>query len=119
MDTCFLCHRNGSEDPLDNHHIFGGSNRAQSEALGLKVKLCHNRCHIFAPTAVHQNAAVMEKLHKAGQMWAMDKMGWDCEDFKLHFGKNYLDENYTLDIPVFSDFTLDEPPLDFPTDWVC
>ena len=25
---CWLCGRNGADDPLDVHHIFGGANRA-------------------------------------------------------------------------------------------
>lgn len=53
---CFLCGRNGAQDPLDRHHIFPGPYRKKSERYGLVVYLCHNRCHIFAKTAVHNNA---------------------------------------------------------------
>ena len=41
---CFLCGRNGADDPLDKHHIFGGAYRKKSERYGLTVYLCHDRC---------------------------------------------------------------------------
>lgn len=49
--VCFLCGRDGTEDPLDFHHIFGGNaaDRKKCERYGLKVRLCHGRCHIFGP----------------------------------------------------------------------
>ena len=50
---CFLCGKNGSEDPLDLHHVFGGPYRKKSEKYGLVVYLCHHDCHIFGKNAVH------------------------------------------------------------------
>lgn len=87
---CFLCGRNGMEDPLDRHHIFGGANRKKSERYGLVVDLCHNRCHIFAPSAVHQNAKRMHQLKRYGQLKAMKEQGWSEEDFIREFGKSYI-----------------------------
>ena len=88
---CWLCHRNGTTDPLDRHHIFGGSNRNKSEKYGLVVDLCHHDCHIFGPRAVHNNKETRQKLHEYGQKKAMQEQGWTVEDFRLEFGKNYID----------------------------
>ncbi len=92
MAECFICGRNGSADPLDAHHIFGGANRKMSQKLGLVVPLCHHRCHQFGPGAVHRDAAVTERLKQWGQRLAMEKTGWNTAQFVAVFGKNYLDE---------------------------
>lgn len=59
--TCYLCvtlHDNWNEHRiLDEHHIFGGPNRKNSEEYGLKVYLCHDH-HIYGPEAVHNNARI-------------------------------------------------------------
>lgn len=89
---CWRCGRNGAQDVLDKHHIFGGAFREKSEKLGLVVWLCHHDCHIFGPEAVHRNSETMQRLHEYGQKLAMDRFGWDIEDFRLEFGKNYLPE---------------------------
>lgn len=89
---CFLCGRNGAQDPLDRHHIFPGPYRKKSEKYGLVVYLCHNRCHIFAKTAVHNNASKMRQLQRYGQLKAMREQGWTEEDFIREFGKNYLEQ---------------------------
>lgn len=89
---CWLCGRNGSGDPLDTHHIFGGANRSKSDRYGLTVKLCHSRCHIFGKYAVHHNADTMRELHEYGQRLAMARYGWSVDDFRKEFGKNYLEE---------------------------
>lgn len=93
--TCWLCGRNGSSDPLDKHHIFGGANRRLSEQLGLWVPLCHSRCHEHGPEAVHRNAETAQLLHEYGQARAMELMGWTVEEFRLTFGKNYLPEDWS------------------------
>lgn len=90
MRKCFLCGGNGNGDPLDKHHIFGGSRRKKSERYGLVVDLCHNRCHIFGELAAHKNADTMRELHQYGQRKAMEENGWTTEDFIREFGKNYL-----------------------------
>lgn len=90
LHTCWLCGRNGSVDPLDKHHIFGGAYRKKSEKYGLWVYLCHDRCHIFGPDSAHQNKDTMLELHKFGQRRAMARNGWTVEDFIREFGRNYL-----------------------------
>lgn len=90
--ACWLCGRNGSGDPLDKHHIFGGANRALSERFGLTVPLCHSRCHIFGREAAHRNAETAQKLHEYGQRKAMQEQGWTRDEFRMIFGKNYLDD---------------------------
>ena len=90
-NKCFICGRNGNGDPLDRHHIFGGSRRKLSEKYGLVVYLCHNRCHIFGENAVHQNFEVMDYLHRYGQRKAMKEQGWTVKRFREVFGANYLD----------------------------
>ena len=101
--ACWLCGRNGCADVLDKHHIFGGAFREKSEKLGLVVWLCHHDCHIFGPEAVHRNSETMQRLHEYGQKLAMDRFGWDIEDFRLEFGKNYLPEtpDETESVSVF------------------
>ena len=93
---CFLCHRNGTADRLDRHHLFGGSRRKLSEKYGLVVWLCHERCHIYGNYSAHQNAKVAEYLHKYGQRKAMQEQGWTVDEFREIFGANYLDDNETL-----------------------
>lgn len=90
-DYCWLCGRNGSTDPLDRHHIFGGPYRKKSERYGLTVRLCHDRCHIFGESAAHQNADTMLRLHQYGQRKVMEEQGWTTERFIKEFGKNYLE----------------------------
>lgn len=88
---CFLCGANGARDPLDRHHIFGGSLRKKSERYGLVVDLCHNQCHIFGPNAVHHNKEAMLRLKQYGQKKAMLEQGWSVEEFIREFGKNYIE----------------------------
>ena len=77
-------------DPLEQHHIFGGANRAKSERYGLKVWLCGNRCHREGVQAAHRNKRTQDKLHLYGQIKAMQEQGWTEEEFRREFGKSYL-----------------------------
>ena len=92
MRTCWLCGKNGANDPLDRHHLFGGGNRRKSEKLGLVVDLCHGSCHIFGERAAHRCRETAQALHEYGQRMAMERMGWSTEEFVREFGRNYLDE---------------------------
>lgn len=92
MKTCWLCGRNGAEDPLDHHHIYGGAYRKKSEKYGLVVLLCHSECHIFGRYAAHNNAETMRALRRWGQEKAMRENGWTVQDFVREFGKNYIEE---------------------------
>ena len=92
MRTCWLCGKNGTDEPLDRHHIFSGANRRKSEKLGLMVDLCHGSCHIFGGRAAHRCRETAQALHEYGQRLAMERMGWSTADFVREFGRNYLDE---------------------------
>lgn len=86
-----MCGANGSIDPLDKHHIFGASNRNNSEKYGLFVWICHTRCHIFGVNAVHRNKAQDNELKAFAQRKAMEHYKWSKDDFRAVFGKNYID----------------------------
>lgn len=88
--SCFLCGRNGSMDPLEKHHIFGGAYRGKSERYGLTVYLCGMRCHRAGEGAVHRNIDVNRELKRRGQEKAMAEQGWTEERFIREFGKSYL-----------------------------
>lgn len=89
--TCYLCGRLHGEycyhEVLQSHHIFGGFNRDNSEAEGLKVYLCLAH-HTEGPEAVHRNAEVMRLLQRDGQQAFEEEHS--REEFMLTFGKNYL-----------------------------
>lgn len=61
----------------------------KSERYGLVVTLCHS-CHNEPPYGVHHNAKAMQKLHEYGQRKAMAENGWNIDDFRREFYKNYL-----------------------------
>lgn len=83
--------RNGNGDRLERHHLYGGARRKLSEKYGLVVWLCGERCHRTGAYSAHQNADVMDYLHKVGQLKAMKENGWTCSQFREVFGANYLD----------------------------
>jgi hypothetical protein len=87
---CFLCGKNANFEPLDEHHIFFGINRKNSEKYGLKVYLHHSECHIFGKNSVHQNAKVDRAVKAMAQRIAMRYYGWTEDDFRSIFGKSYL-----------------------------
>ncbi len=110
---CWQCGRNGADDPLDVHHIFGGANRKLSDKFGLTVYLCHERCHIFGPEAAHRSGETAERLHRYGQEKAMREQGWNREQFRMVFGKNYLDEEPERAAPAPFTFHETELVVDF------
>lgn len=81
---CFICK---GTYWLEEHHIFGGSNRKKSEKYGLKVFLCH-RHHNEAPFGVHFNKELMQKFHDLGQRTFEEH--YPDKSFLLEFGRNYL-----------------------------
>lgn len=90
---CFLC---GKWGWLEEHHLFGGSNRKKSEKYGLKVGLCGIECHREGPKAAHRSAETAQKLHEYGQRKFMREQGATVDEFRALFGKNYIDEPYEL-----------------------
>ena len=87
---CFICGMYACGDPLDRHHIFGGSCRKLSEKYGLTVYLHHNKCHIFGKDSAHANAAIRRRLEQIGHAKAMEYYRWTEEEFRRIFGRNYL-----------------------------
>lgn len=111
MRKCFLCGRNGTGDPLDRHHCFSGALRKKSEKYGLVVDLCHHRCHIDGKAAVHRNPESRAYVQKWAQMKAMEENGWTVEEFRMEFGRNYLDEEDMAGVCIDAsgnDFVLDD-----------
>jgi hypothetical protein len=88
-DRCYICHKRPDYWGLDKHHIFGGAYRDKSEKYGLTVFICHNECHL---NGVHKNAKLSRALKQHGQKKAMEHYGWDIEQFKKLFGKNYMED---------------------------
>jgi hypothetical protein len=86
-DHCYLCKRNASFEPLDEHHVFFGPYRAKSEKYGLKVYLHHQTCHLGG---VHKNAEICRMIQKAAQEAAMECYGWTECEFRSIFGRSYL-----------------------------
>lgn len=82
---------NTNLEPLDCHHVFGGSYRKKSERYGLLVYIHHSKCHIFGKDSVHQNAKVNHALKAVAQEIAMRRYGWTIDDFRKIFGRNYID----------------------------
>lgn len=82
---CFICH---STNWLELHHIFGASNKKNSEKYGLIVYLCH-WCHNEPPNGVHHNAENMKKLRSIAQKKFEEQ--YTRDEFRRIFGKNYLD----------------------------
>lgn len=80
--SCFVC---GKYLPLQRHEIFHGANRKKSKQFGLWVNLCPY-CH----AEVHQTDGNLDRYLKAmGQETAEIYYGWDTDDFRLIFGRNY------------------------------
>lgn len=83
---CYFC---GSTEWLEEHHIFGSSNRKISEKYGLKVYLCHY-CHNEPPFGVHFNQERNLYLKKIGQEAFIEKYNKTIEEFRKIFGKSYI-----------------------------
>lgn len=88
LNRCYLCGRR--DQPLDIHHIFGGALRRKSEHYGLKVRLCHDSCHIFGQNAVHVDRRTDLMLKRRAQKIAMLKYDWTEEEWRQEFYKSYL-----------------------------
>ena len=111
MRQCFLCGANGTRDPLDRHHIFGGAMRSKSQRYGLVIDLCHSKCHIFGPHAVHRDPETRQRVQEWGQRKVMREQGWSIEEFRWEFGRNYLDEEPEEEPEEESWFRLDEEAM--------
>lgn len=83
---CYFC---GTVNWLEEHHVYGASNRNKSEKYGLKVWLCHAH-HNEPPNGVHFNASTNQWLKATVQQKAMEHYGWSADAFRGIFGKNYI-----------------------------
>ena len=81
---CFIC---GNTRNLEEHHIFQGSNRKNSEHFGLKVKICY-LCH-RGNEGAHNNMYLKRELHLIGQTAFVEKYGYT--KFLDVFGMNYIE----------------------------
>lgn len=93
--TCYLCMMlsgdYGTKITQEHHVVFGTSNRRLSERYGLKVYLCmKHHGHDGGPDAVHRNKDIRRMLDKEAQKAFESR--YPDEDFRMIFGKNYLDE---------------------------
>ncbi|QIB68239.1 hypothetical protein Ami103574_02445 [Aminipila butyrica] len=88
MQSEKCCYITGNTIGLEEHHIFGGSNRKYSEKYGLKVWLRHD-WHNEPPYGVHHNKDFMQQLHEVGQKAFEERWG-SREEFRSIFGKSYL-----------------------------
>ena len=86
QDVCCICQRRGD---LVRHEVFHGSlYRTRSKELGCWVHLCPD-CH----HALHNTNSRLDKhLKEITQKEVMHHYRWSTEDFRKHFGKNYLEE---------------------------
>ncbi len=82
------CYISGSTYNLEKHHIFGASNRKNSEKYGLTVYLTHD-WHNEPPNGVHHDAKLMQEMKEMGQR-AFEETHGTREDFMRIFGRNYL-----------------------------
>ena len=83
-DGCFFCGRRATE----LHHILSGFRRANADADGLCVWLCH-WCHNEPPDGVHYNPERRLYLRKIAQQ-EYEKTHTRAE-FMARYGKNFLD----------------------------
>ena len=84
---CYMC---GSTQWIEVHHIFFGRGlKKVCDEYGMTVSLCHY-CHNEPPNGVHQNKENRRALQEKAQKIAMEHYGWTVEDFRSHFGKNFI-----------------------------
>lgn len=79
---CLIC----GSPYVEKHHVFGASNRDNSEQFGLTVYLCHKH-HNEPPEGVHFNREFADKLKGWAQV-QFDTYNPD-KNFVEIFGRNY------------------------------
>ena len=58
---------------------------------GLVIPLCQAEHHNqFQSKGIHFDKELCDKWHRIGQKKAMEHYGWNEDDFRRVFGKNYL-----------------------------
>lgn len=85
---CWSCGKTAG--PFEEHHIFFGPYRSQSERFGLKVLLCPE-CHRSQPGGVHGGNRELDlRLKRMAQKRFEEMFGHEL--FMKIFGRNWLDE---------------------------
>lgn len=84
---CYLCGRNGYEDPLELHHVFGGPRRHLADEDGLTVYLCGARCHRLGKFSAHNNRTIRRMLQAEAQT-AYEQTHTHAE-WMERYGRNY------------------------------
>jgi len=85
QDSCYICGRTG---PLEEHHVYKGKNRKNSEKYGLKTKLCAY-CHRGTNGVHGKNGAKLDlKLKREFQV--LFEKRYNRERFMQVFGKSYI-----------------------------
>lgn len=92
IKSCWLCGKNGSQDRLEKHHIFGGPLRDKSEKYGCYVWLCGNECHRNGRKSAHHCKETATALKQYAQAKVMKEQNWTLNEFRAEFGKNYLED---------------------------
>ncbi len=72
---------------MEEHHIFGGPNRGNSEKWGLKIWLCADH-HRLGKRSAHQDAEIADALHRMGQRKFEETHS--REEFLRVFMRSYL-----------------------------
>lgn len=83
-----VCYLTGRGDSLEEHHVFEGPNRKLSEKYGLKIYLVRE-LHTGV-NGIHANRELSDRVKAEVQEKAMEHYGWDIDDFRQIFGKNYV-----------------------------
>lgn len=84
-----MLHDNWAEhSALQEHHVFSGPNRTNSEENGLKIYLCRDH-HIYGPEAIHNNARIRHEVQRMAQREFEKRHSH--KEFMEIFGRNYLD----------------------------
>lgn len=87
-EPCDLCGRWGY---LQTHHIFEGiSLRRKSEQYKqyCTIRVCY-QCH----EDIHRHPLKYLYLKENAQRELMEGLGWTMTEWRLEFGKSYLEEN--------------------------
>ncbi len=78
---CYICHKWAD---LDEHHVYGASNRKNSTLYGHVIRICRD-CHADLH---HRNPAKYEYLKQDFQR--IHEQTYSREHFMKVFGKSYL-----------------------------
>ena len=83
FDFCYICYKGGD---LARHEVFHGANKQKAKRYGLWINVCPE-CH----NKIHVTDGTLDKLLKENaQRQAMLVYGWDTDEWRRRFGKNYL-----------------------------